>query len=87
MSNINRSVVGGRLLRDEIERVDTQELNRPEEFMGDRCGVKDNGSLRIVSQNINGIGQTTKNIKEQNIKDFVHNFNVDILAMQELNVC
>ena len=87
MSNCHGSAVGGRLLRDAIWRMGRQEPNRPEERVGDECGEKDGEWLRIMTQNINGIGQEGGNIKERGIKTFVKEFNVDVMAMQQLNIC
>lgn len=87
MSSQHGSAAGGRLLRDANEGVGRQELNRPEEFVGDKCGKKNSECLRIMTQNINGFGQKADNLKERGIKAFVRDRNVDVLAMQQLNIC
>jgi exonuclease III len=87
MSSINDAVVGGRLLRP-IERwTGRQEPNRPGESVGDKSKTKDKECFRLVSQNINGIGQEANNTKEMGIKKFAQDLKVDILALQQLNVC
>ena len=40
-----------------------------------------------MSQNINGIGQDMNRIKEQGVKSFIKDNKVDIMALQQLNVC
>jgi hypothetical protein len=55
--------------------------------VGDHCGVKDKDTIRILTQNINGMGQVADSLKEMNLKTFTSNKMVDILAIQELNVC
>ena len=87
MSSCNGSVVGGRQLQGETRRVDRQEPNRPEEAVGDICGKKHDMCLRIMSQNINGIGQNKNSNKENGIKGMIVEFSVDVLGLQELNVC
>ena len=87
MSSCNGSAVGGRLLRDITDGEDRQEPNRPEEVVGDVCGKKDMECLRIVTQNINGIGQGRDNIKESALKKFIIDKDIDIFAAQQLNVC
>ena len=64
-----------------------RESNRSEEFVGDHCGDKNNRCLRIVTQNINGLGQIQNSLKELNLKYFASNYGVDILGIQETNVC
>ena len=82
MSNINNAVVGGRLLRFLERERDRQVLNRPEESVGDNCNNMDKDCFRLMSQNINGIGQEANNTKEMGIKKFVKDFKVDIFALQ-----
>ena len=87
MTSRHETTVGGRLLRVSNGRMGRQEPNRPEEYVGDKCGKKAGEMLRIMTQNINGIGQESGNIKERGIKIFVKEFDVDVMAMQQLNVC
>ena len=87
MINCDRSVVGGRQLRGRRGGRSRQESNRSEDEVGDHCGVKDKDTIRILTQNINGMGQVADSLKEMNLKTFTSNKMVDILAIQELNVC
>ena len=87
MSSTNETVVGWRRLRDDSVGTDRQEPNRQEETVGDRCNAKEEHCLRLISQNINGIGQETNNEKELGIKNFITDYKVDIMAVQQLNVC
>ena len=82
MGSYSETVVGGRLLRDFWEEGDKQELNRPEEIVGDTCGKKGKDCIRLMTQNINGIGQHCNNIKEKSLKDFCSSYNVDIFAFK-----
>ena len=69
MSSINDAVVGGRLLRSTERWTGRQEPNRPGESVGDKSKTKDKECFRLVSQNINGIGQEANNTKEMGIKN------------------
>ena len=82
MSSNTQPVVEGRPLRDKREGKGRQESNRPEERIGDIFNTKDNECIRIVSQNINGIGQDMNSIKEQGVKSFIKHNEVDIMALQ-----
>ena len=64
-----------------------RESNRSEEFVGDHCGKKHKLCLRIVTQNVNGLGQMQNSLKELNLRAFASNFGVDILGIQQTNVC
>ena len=87
MCSRNETVAGGRLLQVNNGGRGRQESNRSEDIVGDICSTKHSECLRLITQNINGIGQTINNIKETGIKAFTHDYSVDILALQELNVC
>ena len=87
MVSCNGSVVEGRPLRENHGGWDRQELNRPEEAVGDGCGGKHKDNIRIVTQNINGIGQIAGSMKERNLKEFILEREIDIMGMQELYVC
>ena len=87
MISCNGTVVGGRLPRVCNGRMDRQEPNRQEEFVGDRCDEKETDYFRIVTQNINGIGREVGNIKETSVKAFIQDFSIDVLAVQQLDVC
>ena len=87
MSSINQTVVDGRLLRGSTGGRDRQVPNRPEEMVGDVCNTKSKDCLRCISQNINGIDQEANSAKEIGTKNFAKDYKVDILALQQLNVC
>ena len=55
MISCHGSVVDGRPLRGNRGGWDRLEPNRPEEAVGDWCGDKHKGNLRIATQNVNGI--------------------------------
>ena len=87
MISCHGSVVGGRPLRENNGGRDRQELNRLVEELGDHCGTKCGSCIRIVSQNINGLGQSTTSLKEKRLKNFALDKEIDILGVQEFNVC
>ena len=81
MSSNTQPVLGGRPLREECEGEGRQEPNRPEERLDDIFNFKDNECIRIVSQNINRIGQDMNGIKEQGVKSFIKDNKVDIMTL------
>ena len=85
--NNNETVSRGRLAQVNNRRRDTQERNRLEESVGDRCGKKQSAVIRVITQNIDGIGQEPNSLKERNLKDFVLDKEIDIFGFQQLNVC
>ena len=87
MISCNGTVAGGRLSRVNILRKGRQEPNRQEEYVGDKGENKEGDCLRIVTQNINGIGQKSNNIKEKSVKEFIQQFHIDLYAIQQLDVC
>ena len=87
MSSHGGSAVGERLLRDISGREDRQVPNRSEDYVGDTLGVKDGDVIRLVSQNINGIGSVANNSKEIRFKNFITDHDIDIMSFQQLNVC
>ncbi len=56
-------------------------------YVQNNCGDENKKYLRIVTQNINGLGQMQNSLKELNLKHFASNYGVDILGIQETNVC
>jgi len=57
MDSCNGTVVSGRPLQENHGEWDKLEPNRLEDSVGDHCGVEYAEIIRIVTQNINGIGQ------------------------------
>ena len=87
MSSTNETVVGWRRLRNDSVGTDRQKPNRQGETVGNRYNAKEERCLRLISQNINGIGQEANNEKELGIKNFITDYKVDIMSLQQLNVC
>ena len=87
MINRHGSVAGGRPVRDNNGGRDRQELNCLVEAVGDHCGTKVGDCIRIVSQNINGLGQSATSLKDQRLKNFAIDKEVNVLGIQEFNVC
>ena len=67
MVSCNGSVVGGRPLQENNGGWDRLEPNCPDDSVGDLCGVKNAEIIRILTQNINGIGQNKSSLKEKNL--------------------
>ena len=86
MISCNGTVVGGRQTRVQPRKLGRQESNRSVEYVGDSCEGKEESSFRIVTQNINGIGQVRNNVKEKAVKEFISDYNIDIMALQQLDV-
>ena len=86
MISCNGTVVGGRQTRVQPRKLGRQESNRSVEYVGDSCEGKEESSFRIVTQNINGIGQVRNNVKEKAMKEFISDYNIDIMALQQLDV-
>ena len=81
------SVVGERLLRGIPSWEDRQEPNRLEECVGDALGTKDGDVIRVLTQNINGIGRDANNIKENMLQTYITDNAIDVVSIQQLNVC
>ena len=87
MISCHETVGGEHQLRGNTGAEGRQESNRLEKFVGDHCGVKNKLCLRIVTQNINGLGQMQNSLRELNLESFASNLGIDILGIQETNVC
>ena len=79
--------MGKRPLQEDTSWMDRLEPNRLEECVGDAFGTKDSDVIRILTQNINGIGREANNTKETMLKTYVTDNAIDIAAVQQLNVC
>merc|ERR1740124_473926 len=86
MVSCNEAVVGERQSRVHPRRLVRQEPNCLEEYGGDSCEGKEENCFRIMTQNLNGIGQNRENVKEKAVKEFINTFHIDILALQQLDV-
>ena len=47
---------------------------------------KKKGKLRILFQNINGLGTSEENDKREIIRDFINDYKIDIFAIAEMNI-
>lgn len=56
------------------------------EAWGDPISIKRDGYIRIASRNIGGIGIHAHNTKEEYLKEWIVNSNIDCIGLQELNV-
>ena len=86
MSSDERGKAGGRQSYPQSKRRRRIETNRPEEVIGDECVRKDEGCIRIMGNNINGLS-IDNNFKINNLKSIIDDYNVDIFGCQEVNVC
>ena len=56
------------------------------EAVGDKCAFKLSTSLRLMTQNINGIGLLAENIKELALTELLIKKKIDVMGIQETNV-
>jgi len=85
MISYNEAVVGEHQSRVRPRSSGRQDPNLSEEYVGDSCEVKKENCFRIMTQNLNGIGQNRGNVKEKAAKEFIHTFHIDILVLQQLD--
>jgi len=85
MISCNKVVVGERQSRVHPRRLGRQDPNRLEEYVGDSCEGKEEKCFRMMTQNLNGIGQSRGNKKEKAVKDFINTLHIDIMALQQLD--
>jgi len=57
------------------------------EAVGNECAFKLSTSLRLMTQNTNGIGLIAENIKELAVKELLIEKKIDVMGIQEKNVC
>jgi len=86
MVSCNEAVAGERQSRVHPRRSGRQEPNCLEKYVGDSFEGKEENCFRIMTQNLNGIGQNRENVKEKAVKEFINTFHIDILALQQLYV-
>ena len=53
---------------------------------GDENWGKEDGTIRLAFQNVNGLGFDEGQIKLQRIFDFLHKYNIDKLGIAEVNI-
>ena len=85
MISCDDTVAGGLPVR--VDRWDRQGSNRPMEAVGDECALKLSTSLRLMTQNISGFGLIAENIKELAVKELLIDKKIDVMGIQETNVC
>ena len=54
---------------------------------GDENWEKEDGTIRLAFQNVNGLGFDEGQIKLQRIFNFLHKYNIDKLGIAEVNTC
>ena len=86
MNSPQRGRTDGRRSGPRSTNTRLEETNRPEEGVGDECGVKGEGCIRLLSNNINSLS-INSNLKLSKVKAIIDDFNVDIFGCQEVNVC
>lgn len=68
------------------ERFIQDQENKKKEYWGDKVDNKCDNIIRIVSKNIQGLGLRTGNPKEEELKTWIVNWNIDVIGVQEVNV-
>ena len=72
---------------DEITHQQSEQSNhRNEDVWGDKMRIKDDKTIRICFQNINGIPVDNNNHKNKAIFDFLKEKEVDTIGFSEVNV-
>jgi len=61
-------------------------VKQSREYWGDKLGLKDVDMLRVVSKNIQGLGLQAGNPKEDELKSWIVNKNIDLIGIQEIYV-
>ena len=88
MISRRHAVARRRAIQHTLRREERQELNRR-----DGCAVgstdwrKEEGTLRLAFQNINGFGLSKEKIKDKQLFDFLKEEEVDMMGMAEANIC
>ena len=59
--------------------------NDSREF-GDTCNSKEKTCIRVMFQNVNGLGYTNESVKTLSVRNLLYKSEVDIMAMAETNV-
>ena len=85
MSSRTRGRIGGRRFCPRSNERRLGETNRPVEEYGDECGNKEEGCIRIMTNNINGLSVKSQ-LKLSKLKSFIDDFDIDIIGCQEINV-
>lgn len=68
----------------EIYKEDKRKLEK--EYWGDNLILKQDGKIRFVSKNIQGLGLSAGNPKEDELKSWIVNKNIDVIGIQEPNI-
>ena len=64
----------------------SQKLTANKDVWGDKMEDKKEGYIRLMSRNIGGLGIIPGNQKEEELKTWIVNSEVDIIGLQELNI-
>ena len=56
------------------------------EHWGDKLSAKKDGFIRIASRNIGGLGIHAHNTKEEHLKEWIVNSDIDCIGLQEINI-
>ena len=86
MCSLKRGRTEGRRSCPQSKHARLHETNRQTEGVGEECGKKIEGSIRIMSNNINGIS-INNYLKLDKVKSIIDDFDVDVFGCQEVNVC
>ena len=71
--------------RQSSQQVQYEDFNCRDTFGDKFKRKKSNHNIRIVFQNINGIGTTEDTCKRKLIKDFISKYKIDVFGMSEVN--
>ena len=74
------SVVGSDSTKEELKM---KQKNRP---FGDVCVPKQKSDVRVMFQNVNGLGYTHQSVKTTGVRNLVYQHEVDIMALAETNI-
>ena len=76
-----------RASRQQRRRQDIQESNcRGKVMVGDKYWGEKNGGVRIVCQNINGLGFDKEGLNYIRLLNFLKEYNIDMIGVKETNV-
>ena len=82
MPNQKSSVVPGG-----VSRLESKIDNKESEFWGHKLVSKQDKHIRLCFQNVNGLPLYNTHFKNNEIKKFLHEKEIDIFCMSETNVC
>ena len=70
-----------------VSRRRVRSRKEKDEYWGDKLKnqKKTNNTIRIAFQNINGFINSKNEIKTEDIKDFIHDNEIEVMTMAEMN--